>query len=51
MMSCPEGKEQETGYKHEPWHYRFIGVNAAQEAHSLNLSLQEYLRTKPQNYK
>lgn len=24
-MSYPEGKEDETGYKYEPWHFRYVG--------------------------
>ncbi|HOV37163.1 MAG TPA: M15 family metallopeptidase [Spirochaetales bacterium] len=29
-LSYPEGKETETGYRHESWHYRFIGKKAAE---------------------
>jgi D-alanyl-D-alanine carboxypeptidase len=29
-LSYPEGKEAETGYRHESWHYRFIGKKAAE---------------------
>ncbi len=28
-LSYPEGHESETGYMYEPWHYRFIGRDAA----------------------
>lgn len=26
IMSYPEGSEDETGYIHEPWHWRFVGT-------------------------
>jgi len=28
-LSYPEGKESETGYRYESWHYRFIGRDAS----------------------
>lgn len=31
VMSYQEGKESETGYIHEPWHYRWIGIELATE--------------------
>jgi D-alanyl-D-alanine carboxypeptidase len=43
VLAYPPGKEGETGYQWEPWHYRFVGVeNAARLAES-GLSLQEFL--------
>jgi D-alanyl-D-alanine carboxypeptidase len=29
VMSYPEGSELLTGYKHEPWHYRYVGKQVA----------------------
>lgn len=29
ILSYPEGCEEITGYSYEPWHYRYIGKNAA----------------------
>lgn len=43
-LSYPEGAEDITGYGYEPWHYRYIGVAAAQELHGSGLLLEEYLR-------
>lgn len=31
VMSYPPGKDESTGYIHEPWHYRFIGLELAME--------------------
>ena len=49
-MSYPEGKEDITGYIFEPWHYRYIGVDAAQEWKQSGKTLREFLETKPQEY-
>ncbi|MGB3633334.1 MAG: M15 family metallopeptidase [Rubrobacteraceae bacterium] len=35
VMSYPDGKEDETGYVWEPWHYRYVGV---ENAHKLEES-------------
>lgn len=42
-LSYPEGKEQITGYRYEPWHFRYIGVDAAAEWRASGLTLIEYL--------
>jgi len=47
-MSYPEGKEEITGYIFEPWHYRYIGPEAAAEWYEAGLSLKEFLQQKPQ---
>ncbi|MCC8111120.1 MAG: D-alanyl-D-alanine carboxypeptidase family protein [Ruminococcus sp.] len=38
-----EGKEDITGYKYEPWHIRYVGVEVATEITELGLTLEEYL--------
>ncbi|MSQ27299.1 MAG: D-alanyl-D-alanine carboxypeptidase family protein [Dehalococcoidia bacterium] len=43
VMSYPEGKEPVTGFAYEPWHYRFVGVEAATSVASSGLTLREYL--------
>ena len=32
-----EGREDETGYQYEPWHIRYVGVEAATEIYENNL--------------
>lgn len=49
-LSYPEGKEHITGYIYEPWHYRYIGVEAAHAWKDSGLTLKEYLAAKPQFY-
>ena len=39
-----QGKEDITGYAYEPWHFRYVGVKAAKEIVSNNLTLEEYLK-------
>jgi serine/threonine protein kinase len=50
VMSYPEGKEQITGYIFKPWHYRYIGIEAAAEWHESGLILKEFLQQKPQYF-
>lgn len=43
-LSYPEGAESITGYGYEPWHFRYIGVEAAAEMHEAELIQEGYLR-------
>ena len=38
-----KGKEDITGYAYEPWHIRYVGVEAATKIMSKNITLEEYL--------
>lgn len=49
-MSYPEGKEEVTGYIFEPWHYRYIGPEAAAEWYEAGLSLKQFLQQKSQYF-
>jgi D-alanyl-D-alanine carboxypeptidase len=44
-LSYPRGKEELTGYIHEPWHYRYLGVEAASEMDTLQISMERYLQS------
>lgn len=39
----PEDKTDITGVSHEPWHYRYVGVDAARAITKEGLCLEEYL--------
>ena len=39
----PTGKSAITGVKGEPWHYRYVGEEAAQEIMERGITLEEYL--------
>ena len=44
ILRYPKGKEHITGFKYEPWHYRYVGIKSAKEIYENNLTLEEYLR-------
>ncbi len=41
-----KGKQFITGYKYEPWHFRYFGVEVATELHDMNVTYEEYLVMK-----
>ncbi len=43
ILRYPADKTHVTGYSYEPWHYRFVGAEAATEMHERGLTLEEYL--------
>lgn len=43
IVRYPKGKEQITGYKYEPWHIRYLGVDIATNVYKSGLCLEEYL--------
>jgi len=50
VMSYPAGKMALTCYGYEPWHYRYIGRDAAAEIHAKGMTLREFIwrsRTRP----
>ena len=43
ILRYPNDKSEKTGIIYEPWHYRYVGKELAQELHSSGLCLEEYL--------
>jgi zinc D-Ala-D-Ala carboxypeptidase len=43
ILRYPEGKEWKTGYMHESWHFRYIGVEHSKNFKNNDLTLEEYL--------
>lgn len=43
VMSYPKGQERVTCYVYEPWHYRYLGREAAAEMRASGLTLREWL--------
>jgi len=41
VMSYPKGKERITGYKYEPWHWRFVGKDIATVLYNQNATFNE----------
>ncbi|MGB8462530.1 MAG: D-alanyl-D-alanine carboxypeptidase family protein, partial [Priestia megaterium] len=42
IVRYPEGKQQITGYKYEPWHIRFVGKELASKVYKKGITLEEY---------
>ena len=43
ILRYPKDKTEITGIGYEPWHYRYVGREAAAEMHESGLCLEEYL--------
>lgn len=43
ILRYPKNKEELTGKMYEPWHYRYVGDEAAEAIYKSNLCLEEYL--------
>lgn len=42
ILRFPKDKEDITGYKYEPWHYRYVGKGAAKIIYDDDITLEEY---------
>lgn len=47
ILRYDKGKEAITGYRFEPWHYRYVGVETAKAVMEQGLSYEEYLALQP----
>lgn len=43
ILRYPEGKEYITGIQYEPWHFRYVGKEAAAEIMERDITLEEFL--------
>ena len=43
ILRYPNDKSEITGIIYEPWHYRYVGRDAAREIHERGVCLEEYL--------
>lgn len=43
IVRYPKGKESLTGYKYEPWHIRYVGIEVSTDLYNKGLCLEEYL--------
>ena len=43
ILRYPQGKEDITGGAYEPWHYRYVGTEAALEIYQKQICLEEYI--------
>lgn len=47
ILRYPEDKTALTGMDYEPWHYRYVGSEAAEEIYKTGACLEEYVQTLP----
>jgi len=47
LLRYPQGKEHITGYRFEPWHYRYVGVEVATACMERGLTYEEYAAALP----
>ena len=47
ILRYPAGKENITGIEFEPWHYRYVGTEAAREIYKKGQTMEEYLGAVP----
>ncbi|WP_337192750.1 M15 family metallopeptidase [Halobacillus halophilus] len=47
IIRYPEGDNNITGYKYEPWHLRYVGKEAAAEVHEQQVTLEEFFGYEP----
>lgn len=46
ILRYPKDKVHITGIEYEPWHFRYVGVQAAQEIMKEGITLEEYLSNR-----
>ncbi|MGP7815944.1 M15 family metallopeptidase [Niallia sp. 01092] len=44
ILRYPQGKESVTGYKYEPWHFRYVGEKSAKDIYENGWTLEEYFQ-------
>lgn len=49
ILRYPQNKEYVTGIAYEPWHYRYVGVEAATYIMKNQITLEEFWETEVQN--
>lgn len=47
ILRYPENKSEITGIYYEPWHYRYVGVEAAIVMFEQGLCFEEYIENQP----
>lgn len=47
ILRYPNGRTNVTGIIYEPWHFRYVGKEAAKEITERGITLEEYLGAKP----
>lgn len=45
ILRYPKAKFHITGFKYEPWHYRYVGIDTAKYIYENNITLEEYKKS------
>lgn len=45
ILRYPKGKEDETGYEYEPWHYRYVGKEISMYMNKNDLTLEKFYKS------
>ena len=45
ILRYPKYKSDITGFKYEPWHYRYVGINIAKYIYENNITFEEYKKS------
>ncbi|MBK5246598.1 MAG: M15 family metallopeptidase [Peptostreptococcaceae bacterium] len=43
VLRYPKGQDDITGYMYEPWHFRYVGIDAAKTITEREITLEEYI--------
>ncbi len=46
ILRYPKYKTDITGFKFEPWHYRYVGIDSAKEMHENGITFEEYIKIR-----
>ncbi|MCL2078020.1 MAG: M15 family metallopeptidase [Oscillospiraceae bacterium] len=47
ILRYPKGMEEITGFIYEPWHFRFVGIDRAEQIYNSGFTLEEYIERYP----
>jgi len=47
ILRYPKGKEEITGIIYEPWHFRYVGIDVAEQIFNSGFTLDEYIELYP----
>jgi len=50
ILRYPEGKSEITGIIYEPWHYRYVGKDTAEDIYKSGLCFEEWLEERAQEH-
>lgn len=50
ILRYPKGKDHITGYKYEPWHFRYLGKDVAKKVYDSGVTMDEYFGVVAPDY-